>query len=111
MNPAEIARTTARILLEIKAIHFNVAKPFIFTSGWASPTYIDCRKIISFPRARAQLMQMAVETIDREIGFEIGGCGGRRRDGGHPFSAWIADRMNVPMLYVRKKPRASAATR
>ncbi len=85
MTPAEIARTTARILLEIKAIHFNVAKPFIFTSGWASPTYIDCRKIISFPRARTQLMAMAVETIDREIGYEIHRRGGRRRDGGHPL--------------------------
>lgn len=105
MTPAEIARTTARILLEIKAIHFNVAKPFIFTSGWASPTYIDCRKIISFPRARTQLMAMAVETIDREIGYESIDAVAGGETAGIPFSAWIADRMNLPMLYVRKKPK------
>ena len=48
----EIAQITARILLEIEAVHFRPDDPFILTSGRASPVYIDCRKIISFPRAR-----------------------------------------------------------
>jgi hypothetical protein len=54
MTKDEIAKTAARILIETQAIHFNVAKPYIFTSGWASPTYCDCRRLISFPRARAK---------------------------------------------------------
>ncbi len=49
---ATIAATAAKILLEIKALHFNAETPFIFTSGWASPVYTDCRRIVSFPRAR-----------------------------------------------------------
>ena len=44
-----IAETTAKMLLEIDAIHFNSDKPFTFTSGIVSPVYIDCRKIISYP--------------------------------------------------------------
>jgi len=48
MTPAEIAATTARILIETQAIQFNAAKPFTFASGLASPTYCDCRKLISF---------------------------------------------------------------
>jgi orotate phosphoribosyltransferase len=52
----EIARLTARMLLEIKAVHFNTDEPFILASGLPSPTYIDCRKLISYPRIRSTLM-------------------------------------------------------
>ena len=41
----EMARLTARMLLEIKAVHFNTAEPFTLASGLPSPTYIDCRKL------------------------------------------------------------------
>jgi orotate phosphoribosyltransferase len=105
MTPDAIAQTTARILLETKAVHFNAAKPFIFTSGWASPTYIDCRKLISFPRARRKLMDMAVATIEREIGFESIDAVAGGETAGIPFAAWIADLLSLPMLYVRKKPK------
>jgi len=54
-DKAIIARQTANILLEIEAVHVNADTPFILTSGAASPVYIDCRKLISFPRIRAML--------------------------------------------------------
>ena len=50
---------TARMLIEVKAVLFSDEKPFIFTSGWASPVYIDGRRLISFPRIRRQLMEFA----------------------------------------------------
>ena len=105
MNKDEIAKTAARILIETQAIHFNVAKPYIFTSGWASPTYCDCRRLISFPRARAKLMDMAVETIQRTIGFDSLDAVAGGETAGIPFAAWIAERLELPMLYVRKKPK------
>lgn len=105
MTPAEIARTTARILIETKAVHFNAAKPFIFTSGWASPTYIDCRKLMSFPQARNKLMDMAVETIEHGAGFDAFDAVAGGETAGIPFAAWIAERMSLPMLYVRKKAK------
>jgi len=108
MTPQEIARTTAGILIETKAVHFNPAKPYIFTYGWASPTYIDCRKLISFPRARSKLMDMAVETIERDVGFASVDAVAGGETAGIPFAAWIADRMSLPMLYVRKKPKGFA---
>jgi len=64
------AHTTARILLELGAVKFSPDKPFVFTSGRRSPVYIDCRRLISFPRARAKLMDLAVETILAEAGYE-----------------------------------------
>ena len=45
-DKAFVAETTAKMLLEVKAVLFFSDKPFIFTSGWASPVYIDCRKLI-----------------------------------------------------------------
>ena len=105
MSPAEIARTTARILIETKSVLFNPSKPFIFTSGWASPTYIDCRKLISFPHARKTLMDMAVTTIERGVGYDQLDAVAGGETAGIPYAAWIADRMHLPMLYVRKKPK------
>ena len=67
---AEIARLTAKMLLEVGSVQFNPDKPFIFTSGWASPVYTDCRRLISFPRVRQALMDFGVLTVQREIGFE-----------------------------------------
>ncbi|MDT2019027.1 MAG: orotate phosphoribosyltransferase, partial [Planktomarina sp.] len=59
----EIAQLTAKMLLEIKAVHFNSRKPFVLASGRSSPTYIDCRKIISFPRVRSTLMDFLSVTV------------------------------------------------
>ena len=65
----EIARLTARMLLEIKAVHFNAAEPYTYASGLKGPTYIDCRKLISFPRIRSTLMDFLSATVLRDAGF------------------------------------------
>jgi orotate phosphoribosyltransferase len=100
-----IAREAAKMFLEIQAVHFYKDEPFKFTSGWASPVYIDCRKIISFPRLRATLMDFATATIVREIGYESLTHIAGGETAGIPFAAWIADRLMLPMQYVRKKPK------
>lgn len=99
-----IARSAARMLLEIDAVHFR-QEPFILTSGAASPVYIDCRKLISFPRIRSALMDYGVATVMDKAGFEAfeGVAGGETA--GIPFAAWFAERMGLPMQYVRKKPK------
>jgi len=101
----DAALTTARILLEINAIKFQPDEPFTFTSGWKSPVYIDCRRIIYFPRARAKICELAVEKIGRHVGFESIEAVAGGETAGIPFAAWIADRMMAPMAYVRKKPK------
>ncbi len=104
-NPQMSAETTARILLEIEAVLFRPNEPFTFTSGRKSPVYVDCRKIISFPRARAQLMDFACELIQREAGYESIDCIAGGETAGIPFAAWIAERLGLPMTYVRKQPK------
>ena len=51
-----MAELTAKMFLEVGAVNFRSDEPFRFTSGWASPVYIDCRKLISYPRIRQTLM-------------------------------------------------------
>ena len=102
---AFIAETTAKMLLEVKAVLFWEDKPFIFTSGWASPVYIDCRKLISFPRIRSTLMDFLAVTIMREGGFEAYDNIAGGETAGIPFGAMIAERLALPMTYVRKKPK------
>lgn len=101
----EIARLTASMLLEVGAVHFNADEPFILASGKPSPTYIDCRKLISHPRVRATLMDFLSITVMREAGFEAFDNVAGGETAGIPFAAMVAERLSLPMTYVRKKPK------
>ena len=97
----EIAKQSARILLDTKSVLFNADQPFTYTSGAIGPVYVDCRRLISFPEARNSLMGFAEEMLKNlPIDFVAGG-----ETAGIPYAAFLAERMNKPMLYVRKKPK------
>ncbi|MGV6850129.1 MAG: orotate phosphoribosyltransferase [Marinibacterium sp.] len=102
---ADIARMTARMLLEIEAVHLNTRDPFTHASGLKAPTYIDCRRIISFPRVRATLMDFLTVTVMREAGFEAFDVIAGGETAGIPFAAFMSERLALPMAYVRKKPK------
>ncbi|MGC6485405.1 MAG: orotate phosphoribosyltransferase [Candidatus Puniceispirillales bacterium] len=104
-DQTHIARAAARMLLEIEAVHFRADPPFILTSGAASPVYIDCRKLISFPRIRSMLMDFGVATVMEKAGYEAFDSVAGGETAGIPFAAWFAERMGLPMQYVRKKPK------
>jgi orotate phosphoribosyltransferase len=104
-SESDAADVTARILLETESVLFRPEDPFVFTSGLRSPVYIDCRRLISFPRARKKLMDLAAELIERHSGFESLDAIAGGETAGIPFAAWIADRLSLPMLYVRKQPK------
>ncbi|MCJ7872397.1 orotate phosphoribosyltransferase [Phaeobacter sp. J2-8] len=101
----EIARLTARMLLEIGAVNFNTETPYTLASGLPSPSYIDCRKLISFPRIRATLMDFMAVTVMRDAGFEAFDNIAGGETAGIPFAALMAERLALPMTYVRKKPK------
>jgi len=100
-----MADITARMLLEVEAVRFMADKPFIFTSGRASPVYTDCRRLISFPRVRRALMDFGVATVIREVGAEAFDAVAGGETAGIPFAAWMADQLGLPMQYVRKKAK------
>ncbi len=101
----EMARLTARMLLEIGAVDFNADTPFTHSSGKKAPTYVDCRKLISYPRIRSVVMDFLTVTILREAGFETFDTIAGGETAGIPFAALVAERMALPMTYVRKKPK------
>jgi orotate phosphoribosyltransferase len=101
----KIADESARLLIEARAILFTDDAPFTFTSGLKSPVYTDMRKIIAFPAIRTRLVELAIATIERDIGTTALDIIAGGETAGIPFAAWIADRLALPMQYIRKKPK------
>ena len=105
MSKIERSKVTARILIEIGAINFNLISPFKLSSGFLSPSYIDCRKIIAYPSAFKSITDMMIDTIKSDMApqtpsYIIGG-----ETAGIPFAAVIAQKMGLPLSYVRKQPK------
>ncbi|GAB6053999.1 orotate phosphoribosyltransferase [Magnetospira thiophila] len=106
-SPAQIAAgaTAARILIEIAAVNFRPEEPYTLTAGWASPVYVDCRKLISYPRARRKIIDLAVQAMETDIGHASIDAVAGGETAGIPYAAWMAESMGLPMQYVRKKPK------
>ncbi len=101
----DAAAMTARILLETECVLFSPDDPFVLTSGRKSPVYTDCRRLISFPRARARLMALGCELLQRAVGCEALDVVAGGETAGIPFAAWMAQILGLPMVYVRKQPK------
>lgn len=95
---------TAKFLLDIKAVNIRPEDPFIFTAGWASPVYIDCRWVISFTEERRRIMELGVEMLRERGALDVDAVAGGET-AGIPYAAWISEATSKPMLYVRKKPK------
>jgi orotate phosphoribosyltransferase len=104
-NRMEVSQTIARDLLQIKAVQIkpNPNEYFTWASGIKSPIYCDSRITISYPDVRQRITAAFAEKVrDMEIRPDvIAGCA----TAGIPHAAWLADRLNLPMVYVRSKPK------
>ena len=105
MNPGAAASMTARMILEAGAVKHSAAQPYFLSSGWASPVYIDVQRLISFPRIRAALMDLASESILAAVGFEQFDTVAGVESSGIAYAAWIAERLSLPLQYVHRRPR------
>ena len=103
VDAALIAAETAQALLEMHAVLVYEGRPFIYTTGWASPVYIDCHGLMSRPELRRKLMDYAAALLQSRLQGTIDVVAGAESTG-IPFAAWIAERLSLPMVYVRKKP-------
>lgn len=101
-----LSEKMARILLDTRSIYVRAAgEPFFFTSGWASPVFVDCKRLISFPLARRTLIELAIERILATVGFASFDAVAGGELAGVPFAAMIADRLHLPLLIVRKQAK------
>ncbi len=99
-----LSHAIAKILLDIQAVQINTTQPFQYTSGLQSPIYCDNRLIISHPEARNTMIEgflsvIKTHSLPTEL---IAGTA----TAGIPHAAWIADRLQQPMVYIRGKAKA-----
>ena len=104
-DPDRLGRTTAEILLDTGSILFRPDRPFVFSSGWASPVFVDCKRLISFTVARDALLGLAIRRILGTVGYSSFDAIAGGEVAGVPFAAMIADRLHLPLIVVRKQAR------
>ncbi|KKS98497.1 MAG: orotate phosphoribosyltransferase, orotate phosphoribosyltransferase [Candidatus Gottesmanbacteria bacterium GW2011_GWA2_43_14] len=97
----KVAVEAAKLLLEINAMTFRFNPPYTFTSGLKSPVYLDNRLIISYPEIRRQIINYYIETIKSDIGLENVDWISATASAAIPHGAWVADRLKLPMVFVR----------
>lgn len=99
-----LSRRLAEALLDIGAVALAPDDPFTWTSGLRSPVYCDNRLTLGFPRVRRLITDgFAAYITDRELAPDV--VAGTAT-AGIPHAAWLADRLDLPMAYVRSKPKA-----
>lgn len=92
----------ANILLSIRAVSFNPKKPFKYSSGILSPVYTDCRLLMSHPKERTAIRDLYIQIIQSCEKFDV--IAGTAI-AGIPHAAWVADKLKLPMVYVRTKAK------
>jgi len=93
----------AKILIDIESVKFSFENPFKLTSGHLSPVYVDCRKIISFVKERNKIIDYTEQYLKKnKLFFEILAGG---ETAGIPYASFLAERLQKPMVYIRKKPK------
>lgn len=102
-NTGKIAYQVSNILIDLGCIIFRPQQPFKYNTGIISPVYTDNRLILSSPRERTKIVNLLTKKV-QEIGIPdvIAGTA----TAGIPHAAFIAQKLNIPMVYVRPEPKA-----
>ncbi|WP_332690123.1 orotate phosphoribosyltransferase [Halalkalibacter lacteus] len=87
----------AKHLLDIGAVHLRPNDPFTWTSGMKSPIYCDNRLTLSYPKVRKDIIVGFVELLEK---IEVDVIAGTAT-AGIPHAALLADKLELPMIYVR----------
>lgn len=98
----ETSRNVAKILLSVGAVSLNTKKPFRYSSGILSPVYTDCRLIMSYPKERRIIINLFSKSISSYDFFDV--IAGTAT-AGIPHAAWIAEKLSLPMIYARNRPK------
>lgn len=96
-------KTIAKDLLEIKAVYLSPKEPFTWASGLKSPIYCDNRVTLSFPKVRREI-GVNLAKIIKENFPEVEVIAGTAT-AGIPHAAIVAEILELPMIYVRSKPK------
>lgn len=93
----------AALLLDCEAVSLNPTHPFTWASGIKSPIYCDNRITMSYPAVRKEIAKGLANMI-RQFYPEAEVIAGTAT-AGIPHAAWVAEELNLPMIYVRGKAK------
>ncbi len=94
-------RDFAGCLLEVGAVRLQPMDPFTWASGLKSPIYCDNRQLLGFPMVRDQIVASLVAASRALQPTLIAGAA----TAGVPWAAMVADRLHLPLAYVRPTPK------
>lgn len=104
IHSPETAERVARDLLRIGAVALRPDAPFTWASGRLSPVYTDNRLTLAFPDVRRRLCDAFSQAVaDARLRADV--VAGTAT-AGIPHAAWLADRLDLPLAYVRSAPKA-----
>lgn len=97
-------RRIAKDLLTIGAVALAPETPFTWSSGRRAPIYCDNRLTMGYPDVRRRIADGFARLLDEHalVPEVVAGTA----TAGIPHAAWLADRLDRPMVYVRSKPKA-----
>lgn len=98
-----IETTIAKDLLEIEAVFLSPSEPFTWASGIKSPIYCDNRITMSYPKVRKEIAQGLADKI-KESYPDVEVIAGTAT-AGIPHAAWVAEILDLPMVYIRSKAK------
>lgn len=104
----QLPQAIAKGLLSIGAVALRPHEPFTWTSGLKSPIYCDNRLTMSYPDIR-DLIAEGFATVIRDKYPDCEAVAGIAT-GGIPHAAWVAQKLGLPMLYVRDKAKGHGKT-
>ncbi len=90
-------------LLEINAVALNPKEPFTWASGLKSPIYTDNRLTFAYPDIRVKIAELLAKKIQQAYP-EVNVIGGVAT-AGIPHATSVANLMDLPLNYVRSKPK------
>ncbi len=108
---SEVANKIAEMLLRTEAIQIYRERPFVFVSGRISPVYIDCRRLLSFPEVREEIISQMAQKAESEIGLEAIDVVAGGETAGIPYAAFVSQKLRKPMIYIRKQPKGYGGTK
>jgi orotate phosphoribosyltransferase len=108
---SEMADRIGEMLLQTEAIAFYKDRPFVFVSGRISPVYIDCRRLLSFPEVREEIISQMAKKAETEIGLDAIDVVAGGETAGIPYAALVSQKLKKPMIYVRKQPKGYGGTK
>ncbi|EGP4776295.1 orotate phosphoribosyltransferase [Enterococcus faecium] len=98
-----VEQSIAKDLLEIEAVFLNPSDPFTWASGIKSPIYCDNRITMSYPKVRKEIAKGLASKI-KEAFPEVQVIAGTAT-AGIPHAAWVAEILDLPMVYIRSKAK------